>query len=194
MLLTYKIVYTPNKDTKQSILDNSVNFLCSDDKIHIRLRDYDHEEVIHGFIDKLTYAITYLFQRAVIQEPITNNIIEKVVNSDDSLKILNDWVVSLFKGCKGLKVSKNYRKIKKNKETPLGSFLPGTCPLINDVSYGDIQFLNRAWNILEFYDILLNDAIDIVITKDVSKSCYEKFTNKQVRKVKKNKLEYIPLF
>ena len=34
MLLTYKIVYTPNKDTKQSILDNSVNFLCSDDKIH----------------------------------------------------------------------------------------------------------------------------------------------------------------
>lgn len=37
--------------------------LCIDNKIHIRFRDYGAKEVIAGFEDKLTYMLTYLFNK-----------------------------------------------------------------------------------------------------------------------------------
>ena len=194
---TYKLVYTPATEDNCIATAKDINFLCTDGKVHVRLRDYDHEEVIHGFVDKLTYAVTYLFQRVVVQESVTNATIEKLFNSDDSLKIINDWVINMFseagKECKGLKISKNYRKIKKAKETPLGSFLPGTCPLVNGVTFGDIRFLDTSMNFMDFGTLLLDDSIDIVITKEITKDRYTKFSNKK-KKVSKKELEYIPLF
>ena len=85
--MNYKIIYTPNIDDGVQALDRDINFLCADNKLHIRLRDYDKEEVIHGFIDKLTYVVTYLCQRVTRQDLLTNNIIEKFVKFHDySLK------------------------------------------------------------------------------------------------------------
>lgn len=197
MKMTYKIVYNPTTDDSTPVTSKNISFICSDDKIHLRLRDYDHEEVIHGFINKLTYVVTYLFQRAVISDELTNNIFEKFVNSDESLKKIEMWLKSIYlangKTLKGLKISRNYRKIKVPHSTPLGSFLPGTCPLKDGLSYGDLNFLQDTLRFIPLEELILNDSLDIVISKDVVKDSYTKFVNKS-KKVKKDKLEYIPLF
>lgn len=192
MKLTYKIVYAPDAEDYTKVTDKDINFLCSDSKLHIRLRDYNTEEVIHGFINKLTYLITYLFQRN-----INTNDIDNFVNNDSSIKQLNSWLESLFysldKNYKGLKILQNYRKIKLTQPTPCGGFSKGACPLMDGITYGDISFFNNKLTVVNLETFLLNDAIDLVITKDTSRDSYKKFTNK-VKRVKKNTLEYIPLF
>jgi hypothetical protein len=197
MKMTYKIVYRPNAEDRIAATSKDIDFLCVDNKLHIRLRDYDHEEVIHGFVNKLTYVVTYLFQRAVVSGELTTNIFEKFVNSDTSLKNLSSWLETVYeyngKSFKGLKISENYRKIKKSVATPLGSFMTGTCPLKDGITYGDIDFFASSLNFIPIEELILNDSLDIVISKDVVKDTYTKFTNKS-KKVKKDKLEYIPLF
>lgn len=197
MKMTYRIVYNPTADDTIPATSKDIPFVCSDNNIHIRLRDYDHEEVIHGFINKLTYIVTYLFQRAVITGELTDNIFEKFVNSDESLDGLVWWLKSIYisngKTLKGLKISKNYRKIKVSHSTPLGSFLPGTCPLKDGLVYGDLKFLQETFRFIPLEELILNDSLDIVISKDVTKDSYTKFVNKS-KKVKKTELEYVPLF
>ena len=182
MKMIYKIVYNPTTEDSTPVTSKNISFICSDDKIHLRLRDYDHEEVIHGFINKLTYVVTYLFQRAVISDELTDNIFEKFVNSDESLKKIEMWLKSIYlangKTLKGLKISRNYRKIKKSVATPLGSFITGTCPLKDGITYGDIDFFASSLNFIPIEELILNDSLDIVISKDVVKDAYTKFTNK----------------
>lgn len=196
--MNYKIVYNPMMDDHTSSLDKGINFLCSDGKLHIRLRDYDHEEVISGFINKLTYFVTYLFQRMPHPENVTNNIIEKFVKNDKSLSEFDSWLQSVFlligQKYKGLKISRNYRKIQTSYSTPIGSFLPGSCPLKDGLTYGETTFFGDSLGMIPLEEFLLNESIDLVITKEVSKNNYTKFVNKK-KKVKKEKsLEYIPLF
>ena len=197
MKMTYKIVYNPELEDYTPAVAKDINFMCSDGRLHIRLRDYDHEEVIHGFINKLTYLVTYLFQRQIITDGLTNNIIEKFVKNDSDFIEVQEWLCNLFweygKNLKGLKISKNYRKIKKDVETPLGSFLPGTCPLECGLRYGNIRFFEDSLRMFPMEEFLLNDAVEIVISKETVKESYSKFTNKK-KKVKKERLEYIPLF
>ena len=198
MALVYKVVYTPNKDTKQNVLDSSVNFLCSDDKLHIRLRDYDHEEVISGFVNKLTYVITYLIQNYVAGNKSDEEVIDSFVKNDAAFCEISLWLNEEFTSrgvnYKGIKLSKSYRKVKKNSKS-LGSFKEGTCYLEGGCKFASFENFALSLGIVNLGTFLLNDAIDLVIVKDTSKkSCYTKFTNKQVKKVKKNKLEYIPLF
>lgn len=193
--LTYKIIYNPNNEELEAAISKDINFLCADNKLHIRLRDYDHEEVIHGFVDKLTYIVTYLFQRNVQTGKLTNNILENFVNSDYAVKDLNMWLTSVFstegKTFKGLKISRNYRKI--SNYSLLGSFSEGACPLKDGMTYGDLQFFAESLRFVPLEEFILNDAIDLVITKSTVKNSYTKFVNK-AKKSKKEKLEYIPLF
>ena len=192
MKLTYKIVYNPLMDLRISALDRNISFVCSDNKVHVRLRDYDHPEVISGFINKLTYLVTYLFQRSI------DISIDDFISKDDSFKALNDWLKANFiaagKKYKGLKISKNYRRISKEKANPLGSFEIGTCPLKNDITYGDLDFFHCSLIGLGIENFLFNDAIELHITKVKHIDSYKKFHNKELKKVKKETLEYIPLF
>ena len=196
MALIYKVVYTPNKDTKTLAIDSDINFLCSDKKLHIRLRDYDHEEVISGFINKLTYVITYLIQRCDVGTKSDDEIISNFVKNDTDFKNIDAFLQQVFSSrgldYRGIKISKSYRKVKTSKNT-LGSFKEGTCYLEDNCKFGDFTFLTNSLG-LDFVAFLLNDAVDLVITKDSLNNSYTKFVNKKLRKVNKNKLEYIPLF
>jgi len=193
-MLTYKIVYSPNLDTHTNIL-KTVDFTCSDGKLHLRLRDYDHEEVICGFINKLTYLVTYLFQRSANKNDLTTKTIEEVVKNDESFVALNSWLKSNFanigKKYKGLKITKNYRKI--SECNPSGSFVEGTCPLKNNTTYGDLDFFHQSLRGFGIENFLFNDAVELVISKVKVKDSYKKFHNK-AKKSKKETLEYIPLF
>lgn len=196
---TVKISYNPSKDNNTNILDK-VNFLCVDKKIHIRLRDYDHEEVIHGFINKLTYIITYLFQRNALMMDSTNKEIKKFMDSDDALLCLEDAVNTLFKNpiryldFTGFNIKPNYRKIKKDVPTPLGSFSYGTCPLKNGCTYSDLNFLIDFFKLDSLEEFLTNDALELIICKDVQIKSYDKFVKKEnIKILNKNELKYIPL-
>ena len=190
--LTYKIVYTPSESFKTT----RVNLLCADNKVHIRLREYDHEEVIHGFIEKLTYVITYLLSKYDCTEDTADIILKKFSENDFSFFAVNDAVIGGLFDCKGIKISKCYRKIKQSRKNPLGKFTLGTCPSGADISIYKLKDEFRMLNIKEF---LFNDAIDIVITKKKpNKDSYSKFVKKESR-VKKPKevkkdLEVFSLF
>ena len=57
--LTCSVLYTPSKNDLAIDSDN-LKYLCRDNKIHIRFRDYNKKQVIRGFESKLTYLLTYL--------------------------------------------------------------------------------------------------------------------------------------
>ena len=190
--LVYKIVINPENTYRST---DYVNFLCSDNKVHVRLRDYDHEEVIHGFIDKLTYLVTYLFQRSAVTDA---EAIETFAKQDEDIKILTDYISEFFyftpsanRNFSGLKISKNYRK-NSNKYSLLGSFKKGTCPLKDSCSFSNTTFFMDKLG-LSLDDYLFNDGVELIITKDSDKEYYQKFVNKVTRKNEKEVLDYIPL-
>ena len=196
--LTYKVVYTPSLDSGFGAEEKNINFLCSDGKIHVRLRDYDHEEVVHGFIDKLTYLLTYCI----------NDMASRTINSaEEVFKIFSDIetinIESYLKSIlhepnfKGIKLFKNYRKVKGH--GILGSFSKGTCPTIKNEQGLDILDYPTFLEILgigNLYTFLFNDAYDIFICKEKkSKDSYRKFLNKTKKplQTKKKTLEYVSL-
>ena len=180
--LTYHVLYSPEKTEKVN-----ANYLCSDLKVHIRLRDYDHEEVISGVINKLTYLVTYLIQRGNLDRVDADKAIEKFVNNNADF----DEVVRAI-GYR-IKVTKNYRK--KGITNPLGSMGNGVCPMEDGYIYGNLAFFLCKLN-LTLDEFLWNDAYEIVISKAKETNVYKKFLNKVSRKTsrKKKGIEYISLF
>ena len=59
MALTCSILYTPSVSRIKTNIDN-LKYICRDNKIHIRFKDYNKKQVIKGVEAKLTYLITYL--------------------------------------------------------------------------------------------------------------------------------------
>ena len=199
MKLTCKVAHNV-VDMYHSVFEKDINFLCSDNTLHIRLREYDHEEVITGFINKLTYILTYLIQRNIIQGESADNIIKKFVKNDSDFLRINDELKYIFNQnglpYAGITISKNYRKIKQSVKYPLGNFKPGTCYLEDSCKFSDLLGLLTAFHI-SLSRFLEDDGYEIIICKDLDvKVKYKKFTNKQARKAKHKKkhLEYVPLF
>ena len=112
MALTYSLVYTPLvKDWEY----NHPKYTCSDNKIHIRFKDYNSPQLIEGFEAKLTYLISYLMNYCYLP---------KILNKSDNKSLMEDFlktsdinkinvVIKEFTGdgkYKGLKLHKNYNK------------------------------------------------------------------------------------
>lgn len=181
--LTYKLIYTPSNESYYLLEESDINFVCSDGKIHIRLRDYgDKEEVISGFINKLTYLVTYLVNYMVNSNPERYNSTDKLLES--STEIINNSI-GRFIGLtihndnyKGIKISKNYRKVKHY--DILGGIPTELCPYSNGKDKCSIDLFLRTFGI-NLHDYLFNDAYEVVICKNDKKSNYNKFLNKQSR-------------
>lgn len=176
--LTYKLVYTPNKESFYSVCESNINFLCADNKIHIRLRDYDKEEVISGFIGKLTYLVTYLVNYVEGANK------DRFASDDDLLawatSNINEYLGKLIRmdlhddSFKGLKISKNFRRIKNYSK--LGSIANGLCPY----SHGQCSLSSFIETMrISLYDFLFNDAYEVVIVKSKDKRVYQKYVNKK---------------
>ncbi len=195
MKLTYKLIYTPSRNSFYSVEESNINFVCSDKRIHVRLRDYDKEEVIRGFINKLTYLVTYLVNYVEGSDSAR-------FSSDDELLKSATKNINLYLGYnignlihvddfKGLKISKNYRRLKEF--NPLGSIPSNLCPYSNSGESNSLSFFLKAFNI-NIHDFLFNDAYEIVITKDKDSKMYQKFLNKQNKTKKEVKEERVALW
>ena len=186
--LTYSIFYTPSWDP---LSHNELNYVCSDNKIHIRFRDFDNEQVISGFERKLTYLLTYLMNYSYLPSIIgkydDKTLIKNFSKSLDVLQVTHaiDLYISDRKS-KGIKLKVNY---KKSKCLPFGSVNKDCFPLnMKDdvIEVGSLKaFLNKLKINLDEY--LFNDSYIIILRENKRKDVNNKFINKQAKKLEKTK-------
>lgn len=186
--MKYYLVYSP--EDEKWVDELGIDFLCSDNKVHIRLRNYEQKEVIHGFIDKLTYLITYLICGKWADMPAASPeiIISNFINLDEDFKNIEQSVkFSLHEdNFAGINIHKVYRKKPISKDKLLGSFTEGTCPASKETTWArSLSSFLSAFNI-SLAEYLFNDAYEVVITDEVGEKPhrYQKFINKKENKVK----------
>lgn len=201
MNLTYNLVYTPSLDDGYRADEKDINWLCSDRKIHIRLRDYNKPEVIVGFINKLTYLVTYLVNSGCTAslESMRENpdkYLSTFCENDESFLHLVDFIKSSLHDSRysGIKVTKVYRKKKVNKPNSFGIISDGAMPVEDGYKLGDLSFFIGEFRI-PLYEFLFNDAYTLVLQeKPAPLACYDKFTRKSLNKSStKEYFEYVKL-
>ena len=196
MPLTYKYVFSPN-EVKSDLLD--INFLCHDNKVHIRLRDYSKAEVLKGFEAKLTYLITYLFNYTFLPKFVGRSDVKALLKNFNSkseeMKELNEALRPYMQEeFKGIKVSANYRK--KSTFSPFGTLEPDFCPTLKDgklITSTGLKFFLKSFN-TTLQDFLFNDAYEVVLVVEKQKTLYNKFKNKQERKKTRGKAVEVSLW
>jgi len=191
--LEFRITYAPCSGLPSNAVESGPDALCSDGRVHVRLRDYRREEVVRGFVGKLTYLASYLFQRCAAGKGI-----DEFASMDESVRGLSTLVSSAYaeagKRCRGIKFSRNYRRSDAS-ASPTGSFADGACPLKGGVSYGDLAFFSDALGLMDLETFLLDDSVELSISKRSPADPYRKFELKAERSKSRAKpLEYIPLF
>lgn len=182
--LTCSVLYTPSKN-ELAIDSDNLKYLCKDNKIHIRFRDYNKKQVIRGFESKLTYLLTYLmnywYLPQVIQKYDSDKLIEDFLETKEITKlVLNLNLFLNTANFKGLKLSKNYKR-KNSKD--FGDTLLECFPSHKDEveKIGGIDLFLEYFNFNNLLDYLFNDGIILIIHEEL-KEDITKFDRKQIRK------------
>lgn len=189
--LTYKLQYTPVKEYIN--IDSSI-YICSDNKVHIRFRDFNTEQIISGFEKKLTYLISYLMNFCYLPKVIKNykeeDLIKDFLKTSDINTVINTIkVFSHGKPFRGLKLAKNYRK---RACKYFGNLNLNYFPLNKENS--DIETAGTLQTFLDTFkisleDYLFNDAYEIILGNFKNKS-NNKFKDKLLRKEERNNSSY----
>lgn len=182
--LTYSIYYTPADDLLNAF---PINYICSDNKIHSRFRDFNSEELIIGFEKKLAYLLTYLMNYSYLPRIIgdydTDTLIKNFLKSSDVATIIA--AVNIYNGSKirGIRLRKNYNK--KVDCKPFGDTDSNCFPLnIKDdiIQCGDLNsFLSKLKISLDEY--LFNDSYVIILREHREFEVNKKFINKMNKKL-----------
>lgn len=193
--LTYCLVFNPNMVVDKDF--NNVNFLCIDKKIHIRLRDFNHPEVIHGFINKLTYLMTYLVNTWPYSGSFdAKEFLTSFESGDAEFEKVNKFIEYILKDTdfKGIKLFPAYRRKHVDPQHPFGTLAEGTYPVYSNFGLGDVNFFLDTLGI-NLFKFLFDDRYEIVI-KEVSDidTCYSKFTNKEIKSSTTSHFEYVDLW
>lgn len=184
--LTYSLVYTPD-------FSNTTPFnpVCSDKKIHIRLRDFDKPQIIRGFERKLTYLVTYLLNYS---NPALINmfssydpkiIINALIESDDMKDVYRTIKYEKQIDFKSFMVKTNY---KKKEHTLFGNVLKNVFPIDYDKYGAPLEgslktFLKKLK--LTLIEYLFDDSYSIIIHKTPAEKLNAKYINKENRKADK---------
>lgn len=180
--LTYSIYYTPSAD----IDDEVINYICFDNKVHVRFRDFNSEMLIVGFEKKLSYLLTYLMNYSYLPKVIgvydDKTLIDTFLKSSDVAMIYssisNNSCGKIFKG---IKLKPNYRK---NDCQPFGKVNIKCFPIkVVDgiVQTGDLNtFLSTLKISLDEY--LFNDSYMIILRQDKKLDINKKFINRENKK------------
>jgi hypothetical protein len=193
--LTYYSVYRPNKDSKKF---DKPNFVCKDNSIHIRLKNYNKPEVISGTINKLTYLIEYLLNYCYLPNTLldkndTDAILNSFMNSDTMGKIA--CILGNLKEQDNIKV-KILKVYSKKYNVSFGIMTPDVCPVGADddgKSKCSLLYFLDSLNI-SLKEYLYNDGFEIHIENekpDKIETVYSKFTNKAIRYKNKHSKEYV---
>ena len=183
--LTYSIYYTPDADATNEV----VNYICFDNKVHVRFRDFNSEMLVIGFEKKLSYLLTYLMNYSYLPKVIgmydNSTLIDTFLKSSDVAAIYasisNNTCGKTFKG---IRLKPNY---KKNDCEPFGKVDVRCFPtkIVDGVlQIGDLHtFLSTLKISLDEY--LFNDSYVIILREDKKININKKFINRQNKKQSK---------
>lgn len=170
---------------------NDLNYICSDNKIHIRFRDFDKEQVVGGFERKLAYLFGYLMNYSYLPSIIgkydNETILKNFLKTIDVQRILS--TISIYSGSskfKGVKLTVNY---KKSKCSPFGSVDANCFPLAKNNELLEIGDLKTFLSMLkiDLVEYLFNDSYFIILRENKEKPVNNKFINKQEKKLERIK-------
>lgn len=168
-----KYTFVLNNSTK--CLDSSA--LCYDNKVHIRLKAFDKNQVLRGFENKLTYLLTFLagFGFEGVQDFNNSEVLKEIA------QYFKTYHADLFgENFKGFKITESLSKHHK-----LGYIKSGWYPEFLEEEQTAHNALAHLMNSLNtnLSDFLFQDAYEIVLTKEpVKKSYNQKFSKKMERK------------
>lgn len=193
-MLTYSIIYTPDLITEQGI-----NYVCSDNKIHVRFRDFNKPQMISGFEKKLTYLVTYLMNYSYTSELFEHcnekTLINALLDSPDMEKIYNAIKYDKQIDFKCFRLTANYKR--KEERIAFGKLEQTAFPLMYD-EFGapksaDLDtFLHKLKiGLLEY---LFNDSYSILIHEKTESDVNVKFVNKELRKNRNSQSDYVELW
>ena len=187
------LVYTPCKNNFNSDKEPFTNYLCWDNKIHIRFRDYNSNQTIKGFEGKLTYLLSYLMNYGYLPKVLEKNnfkecdLIKDFLNTKAIITLCNNIrLFAMEDNFKGLKLSKNYKKdtdVIYFGKTDINCFPinDGSLEIRKDISLN--SFLESFGNI-SLIEYLFNDAYSVVIS-EYKEDKKNKFIKKEERKLLK---------
>ena len=180
--LTYSIYYTPNADTADTI----INYICFDNKVHVRFKDFNTDMLIIGFEKKLAYLLTYLMNYSYLPKVIgmydDATLIDTFLKSSDVAAIYS----SISKNTcgtnfKGIRLKPNYRK---GACEPFGNVNVNCFPVRKVdgiIQIGDLHtFLSTLKISLDEY--LFNDSYVVILHEDRKVDVNKKFINRQNKK------------
>lgn len=166
--LTLKYVVNPER-----VFNPNLNYACGDNKLHIRFRDYTKPQVISGFINKLTFVLTYLFNteyRTTMEDSSITDFKEYWEKHLGLFKVLLAQKYNL--SLETFEFKPNYTVKKYN---------------VPKRQFGSI--MTRSDYLGEnLFELVSNEAIDIVLTNEPDTSyqlATKKFKNKLNKKIKK---------
>lgn len=180
--LTYSIYYTPSHDVEDAV----INYICFDNKVHVRFRDFNSEMLIIGFEKKLSYLLTYLMNYSYLPKVIgmydENTLINTFLKSSDIASIYSSISKNTCgKVFKGIKLKPNYRK---SECKPFGDVDFNCFPikLVDGLAQvSDLQtFLSTLKVSLDEY--LFNDSYVVILREDKKIDINRKFINRQIKK------------
>lgn len=189
MSLTYSINYTPEYKAR-----SFVSFMCSDNRIHLRFKNFEKEEEIKGFEKKLVYLMTYLFNYSYMPNIVCNTtydnyqLISNFLNTDDIKDIILYIKLNgngYFEKFKGFKIKVNYKK--SNLSLPFGKLDDNCFPLNREnqiLLKGSLDIFLSTLKI-NLWDYLFNDGYSINILKVKNQKFNDKFINKELKKYNK---------
>lgn len=184
--LTYSLVYTPDFPRTAAF-----NPICSDKKIHIRLRDFDKPQIIKGFERKLAYLITYLINYGDLSLVSMLNlcdqktILKAFLENEDMKQLYRTIKYEKQIDFKSFVVKANY---KKSEHVAFGNVLRSVFPITYDKfgapKEGSLKtFLEKLK--LTLLEYLFDDSYSIIIHKVSTQELNAKYINKENRKVNK---------
>ena len=195
---TFKVVVDPN------IVVEECNPVCYDKTIHIRFANYDSSKTIAGIEDKLTYLLTYLFNKEfayyyVDRDDIAANTTDfkklwekyiKRFKESDSFKAVLNVVQTKYK-VKDILLAPMYLKNGyKNAWKQFGHLDDGAYISVRSENYlngsGSLQLFTDTFK-LSLKDLLLNDSVYFRVSEYTPKDVNKKFLNKERTKDAKKK-------
>lgn len=186
-MLTYSLVYTPSSGWEVDV----PKYLCSDNRIHIRLKDFNSPQIIRGFEAKLTYLISYLFHFCyhpnIVGNPDQKTLL-KGFNESSYVQELYGVLITYVadRKFKGIKITPNYNK---KRCTYFGEVDVNCFPFDRGEELkqrGHLKDFLHYLHDLSLIEYLFNDEIELYIHPE--KQVKE---NKFIRKMKKKTSRYV---
>lgn len=184
-MINYSIIFTNNSKELNKNLDK---YICFDNKIHIRFKDFNAEEFIVGFEKKLTYLLSYLinycYMPTLIGDYTNKEILTSFLLYNDVLKIIDFFKKDMESTVDfaGFLLKPNYKKhrekCKEFGETDIKFF-----PLQiknNLIEAGNLNIFLKTFNI-NLYDYLFNDDY-VIWLHDKEFKVNKKFDMRKLKK------------